>query len=173
MSSAKARGARATKVARQSIKTFFGTKGNKEYLTRVASELELPLGETGMEILVNIYKHIKDQRTEEKIRQMEKWIMRKIHNYRKEELRDALYSAASPRGANHDPLVTNQNTSFAFSTPAPQPLSQLLFSPNLHTHTVTGSQDLFTQDQIIAANDDEDPRDPSGNMDISQEDHED
>ena len=141
MSNAKARGARAPKGARQAITTFFGTKGNKKkvYLTRVTSELGLPLGDTGKEMLVNIYKHIKDQRTEENSRQMEKWIMRKIHNYKREELRDALYLAASPRGANHDPVVTNQNTSFAFSTPTPQLQSQALFSPNLHMHTITGS----------------------------------
>ena len=101
--------------------------------------------------------------------------MRKIHNYKREEVRDALHPAASTCGANHDPVVTNQNTSFAFSTPTPHPQlqSQALFSPNLHIHTITGSQDLFSQDQISAANDNVDPKDPAGNIDISQEDHED
>ena len=58
MSSAKAIGARATKVAQQSIKSFFGAKGNKQrqYLTKVASELEIPLGDTCKEKLENIYR---------------------------------------------------------------------------------------------------------------------
>ena len=164
---------RAARPTQQTLKSFFGGRGNKQrkHITDIAKVLGIPLRSTIRGQLDNIYKHTDSLESEEKKRELEGWIISKIESYKNQELRDTHQQAVNPSGVTKYPIANNLNTSFAFSTPTSQPLDQARSPPNTHIHSISCSQELFTQEQRLPANVDGDQSDLVRNPDIFLDDY--